>query len=176
MNSAKFLRTPFFIDQLRCLLLKKICCKESFAKLPRKHLRPVACNLIKRDSHKVIFLRILRNFSENIFYGAAMSDWFSSYKKTSVQFPEAATGGVLWKSVLKNFTNFTRKQLCWSLFFNNAADLRPEICEIFKNTYFEEHLRTNASELPGSLMMLRDSADKTKQDNRAHNLKSILIM
>ena len=84
MNSAKFLRTPFFIDQLRCLLLKKICCKESFAKLPRKHLRSVACNLIKRDSHKVIFLRILRNLSENIFYRAAMSDWFSSYKKKQV--------------------------------------------------------------------------------------------
>ena len=29
--------------------------------------------------------------------------------------------------VLKNFTKFTGKQLCQSLFFNNVADLRPAI-------------------------------------------------
>ena len=34
-------------------------------------------------------------------------------------------------AVLKNFAIFTRKHLC----------------EIFKNTYFEKHLRTAASEL-----------------------------
>ena len=29
------------------------------------------------------------------------------------------------KRVLKNFANFTRKHLCESLFFNEAAGLRP---------------------------------------------------
>ena len=29
------------------------------------------------------------------------------------------------KVVLKNFTNFTGKQLCWSVFFNKVAGLRP---------------------------------------------------
>ena len=46
---------------------------------------------------------------------------------------EVATGGVLCKKlVLKNFANFTGKHQC-------------KICEIFKNTYFEEHLGTTAS-------------------------------
>ena len=57
------------------------------------------------------------------------------------------------EAVLKYFSNFTGKQLCW----------RPEglqlyqgetptqafcclICEIFKNTYFEQHMRTTFSE------------------------------
>ena len=30
------------------------------------------------------------------------------------------------KGVLRNFTKFTWKHLCWSLFFNKVADLRPE--------------------------------------------------
>ena len=28
------------------------------------------------------------------------------------------------KSVLKNFSNFTGKRLCWSLLFNKVADLK----------------------------------------------------
>ena len=40
--------------------------------------------------------------------------------------------------VLKNFTIFTRKHLCQSLFFNKVAGLRPEI---FKNTFIIEQLR-----------------------------------
>ena len=61
---------------------------------------------------------------------------------------------------LKIFSNFTRKQLCWSLFFNKVAGLRRkiykfikketptqvfscEICKNFKNTYFEEHLHND---------------------------------
>ena len=62
------------------------------------------------------------------------------------------------KGALKNFANFTRKQMCWSLFLIKmqaclcwSLFLTPtqmfycEICEIFKNTYFEEHVRTIAS-------------------------------
>ena len=63
------------------------------------------------------------------------------------------------KDVLKNFANFTGKHLCWSL-FNKVTYLKAcnfikktptqvfscEIREIFKNNYFEEHLRTTASE------------------------------
>ena len=64
------------------------------------------------------------------------------------------------KDVLKNFVKFTEKHLCKSLFFNKAGGLRPaivikkrtlmqvffcEFCEIFKNTFFIEHLRTSTS-------------------------------
>ena len=59
------------------------------------------------------------------------------------------------KGVFKNFAIFTGKHLSWSLFLIKLQGLRPaillkrdstqvfscEYCEIFKNTYFEEHLR-----------------------------------
>ena len=58
------------------------------------------------------------------------------------------------KSALKNFVNLTGKQLCWSLFLIKLQTRRMywqetptqvfscEICKIFNNTYFKEHLRT----------------------------------
>ena len=65
------------------------------------------------------------------------------------------------KGVLKTFADFTGKYQCWSLFlvksfsgrqiYQNKKRLQHrffcEICEGFKNTYFEEHLRTTASKL-----------------------------
>ena len=64
------------------------------------------------------------------------------------------------KVVLKIFADFTGKQLYWNLFLIMLQAWRPanllwrdsntgfpcEICEIFKRTCFEEHLRTTASE------------------------------
>ena len=69
----------------------------------------------------------------------------------------------LRKGVLRNFTTFTGKHLCQSLFFNKVACLWPlacnfieketlaqifscECCEISKNTFFTEHLWTTVSE------------------------------
>ena len=50
--------------------------------------------------------------------------------------------------VLKNFANFTRKHVCWSLcLIKLHAKKAPtqvfssEICEIFNNNYLEEHLQ-----------------------------------
>ena len=37
--------------------------------------------------------------------------------------PKAATGGVLKKTVLKNFALFTGKHLCWSIFLIRPATL-----------------------------------------------------
>ena len=55
------------------------------------------------------------------------------------------------KGVLKNFTKFTGKHLCQSLFFNSnfikgilAQVLSCAFCEIFKNTFFTGHLWTTA--------------------------------
>ena len=45
------------------------------------------------------------------------------------------------KGVLKNFAKFTVKQMCQSLFFFSC-----EFCEIFKNTFYIEHIWTNASD------------------------------
>ena len=61
------------------------------------------------------------------------------------------------KDVLKDFAKFTGNQLCWSLFlqaFGPATLLKKRsrhrcfpvnLFEIFKNTFFTEHLHTTAS-------------------------------
>ena len=56
------------------------------------------------------------------------------------------------KGVVRNFVKFTRKHLCQSLFnFIRKETLVQvfscEICEIFKNTFFTEHLRATSSGL-----------------------------
>ena len=65
-------------------------------------------------------------------------------------------GGVLWKRIIvsSNFTNFTGKHLCWNLFliqlqvFSRDTPTRVfpcEICEIFSNTFLEDHHQKAAS-------------------------------
>ena len=57
------------------------------------------------------------------------------------------------KGVIRNFTKFTGKHLCQSLFFNKVAGLLQtltqvfscEFCEISKNTFFTEHIWMAAS-------------------------------
>ena len=54
------------------------------------------------------------------------------------------------KGVLRNFTKFTGKHLCQSVFFNKRETLAQvfscEFCEISKNIVFTEHLQATASE------------------------------
>ena len=61
-------------------------------------------------------------------------------------FPET-TSRSNHQRVLENFANFTGKHLCWShlqLYLKEtlAQMFSCEICDIFKNTCFIEHLRT----------------------------------
>ena len=55
------------------------------------------------------------------------------------------------EGVLRNFAKITGKQLYQSLFFDKVAGPRPaqvfscEVCKIFKNTFFTEHLQATAS-------------------------------
>ena len=54
-------------------------------------------------------------------------------------------------SVLKNFTKFTGKHLCRSLFFNKVAGLRHRcfpvnFAKFLRTSFLTEHLRTTASE------------------------------
>ena len=70
-------------------------------------------------------------------------------RKTYMEIETVHTGGVLWKKdVLKNFAKFTGKHLCWSCnFFKKETPTKvfsSEFCEIFRNSYFAEHLRTGA--------------------------------
>ena len=68
------------------------------------------------------------------------------------------------KRAHRNLRKFTAKHLCQSLFFNKVAGLRLatlskkktlaqvfscDFCEVYKNTFFTEHLWTTASVLYG---------------------------
>ena len=66
------------------------------------------------------------------------------------------------KGVLRNFSKFTGKHLCQSLFFNKvkketlAQVFSCEFCENFKNTFFTEHVWTTGSRISSleSLLIL----------------------
>ena len=69
------------------------------------------------------------------------------------QHQEAAIREVLWKRCSKNFTKFTGKHLCSSLFYNNfikketlAQVFFCEFCEIFKNNFSDKTPLVAASE------------------------------
>ena len=56
--------------------------------------------------------------------------------------------------MLLKFRKFHRKIVVLKSFFHKETPIQVfpcEICEIFKNTYFEEHLRTTASEYTTSI-------------------------
>ena len=63
------------------------------------------------------------------------------------------------KAVLRNFSIFSGKHLCWSLFLIQACNFikrdsnkvfSREYCEIFKNTYSKENLPRTTSRIPTS--------------------------
>ena len=49
------------------------------------------------------------------------------------------------EAVLHNYAIFTGKHRSWSLFLIREIGASCEYCEIFKNTYFDQHLRTVTS-------------------------------
>ena len=81
-----------------------------------------------------------------------------NFSKFTDKNKKQSSTGILSKDILKKFTG---KHLCWSLFFIKLQFWRPatflrktptqmlscEICEIFKNSYFEKHLWKAASKL-----------------------------
>ena len=84
--------------------------------------------------------------------------WFKSLNDRSSR-PEVFCK----KIVLRNFTKFTGKHLCQSLFIKSEAcnfikketlaQVCPcEFCEISKNTFFIEHLWATASVVPKTLL------------------------
>ena len=86
---------------------------------------------------------------------------FYDQKALSLNFKGSRSQMFFKIDLLKHFAIFTRKHLCWSYFLIKLHGCRPSILlkkgfntdvflecyEIFKNTYFEEHLRTAASVL-----------------------------
>ena len=56
---------------------------------------------------------------------------------------------------VKNFENFTRNHMCWTLIKTPTQVFSCEICGIFKNIYFEEHLRKTAYNFVMLLLIYR---------------------
>ena len=82
---------------------------------------------------------LIMSFIRDIGMLTSLREYRSSYQRCSVK-----------KGVLRNFAKFTEKHLCQRLFFNKKETLAQvfscEFREISKNTFFTEHLWTNASE------------------------------
>ena len=86
---------------------------------------------------------------------------FHDQKALSLNF-KSSRSQMFFKIYVKNLAMFTGKYLCWSYFLIQLQGCRTaillerdlttqvlscEYCKIFKNTYFEEHLRMAASVL-----------------------------
>ena len=71
------------------------------------------------------------------------------------------------KGVLRNFTKFTEKHLCQSLFFNKVAAATL----LKKNTFFTEHLWTTASEIHQFIWKTRICTVSVKIDNDSKKLR-----
>ena len=68
------------------------------------------------------FVHEISSFREVLYKRGDLKNFSRFTYKHKKQSP----GGVLSEDVLKNFAKFTEKCLCWSLFFNKVAGLKPE--------------------------------------------------
>ena len=132
---------------------------ENFAIFPRNRL--CWSRFLKRDSTPVFsyanivkFLRapILKNIGQRLLLNVAIKlslYWeFTIRGKTLSLFHRSSHRRLLnTKVVFKNFAILRRNHLCWSLFLKRDSSkgvFLLEYFEIFKNTYFEKHIRTAA--------------------------------
>ena len=74
------------------------------------------------------------------------------------------------KRRLQKFRKFHRKTAVLESLFNKVADLGDSkqvfSCENLRNTYFEEHLRTTASEFIGDTTLLQETILKKYTDGK----------
>ena len=78
-----------------------------------------------------------------------------------MNFSETATGGVLWKKLVLNILQYPKESCSPAtvLKTDSNTSVFSEYCQIFKNTYFEEHLLTAAS---GFLKQLQSSGEQDR--------------
>ena len=112
---------------------------------PSKNRKPLVFYLFRGYRTRLVTWNGLIMFQRDI----TMKHFRSSHQMCSVK-----------KGFLRNFTKFTGKHQCQSLFFNKVAG-RPatllkkrlaqvffcEFCEISKNTFLTEHLQTTTSNI-----------------------------
>ena len=92
------------------------------------------------------------NFT-NVFYRSSYP--VEQLSVTAFGSPEAATGGVLLKKLFLKISQYSQENTCFKAdLYQKETPTKVfccEYCEIFKNTFSEEHLQTAAS---GSLLEL----------------------
>ena len=110
--------------------------RDSSAISPRLTDRfPHFCSFLRASSSRYIISPFLTSFKTLRFKTPPL-------KYFAIPLPEAATGGILKKSSLKNFAKFTRKHFWRSLFFNKNRGLKQTqvfscgFGKIFKNISF----------------------------------------
>ena len=135
------------------MLYKRIVLK-NFSKFTDKHTQNSHQGMFCQN----MFLKSLQNSQENNFSGVFFFNNVANWKPKTVR--NSHWRRSVKKGILKNFANFAKKLLCWSLFFIKLQFWEPatllklkktptqvlscETCQIFKNDYFEEHLSTAA--------------------------------
>ena len=156
---------------------------ENFAIFTEKHLcRSLFLNKLQAQAYNFIkkgplvqvfssgFCKIFKNtFITEHFWTSASGysrTLFHGYLSIILQRCRSSRPEVFCKrGVLRNFTKFTGKHLCQSLFFNKVAGLRPatllkktlaqvfscEYCEIYKNTFLQRTTLMAASDAAGNL-------------------------
>ena len=126
---------------------KLACLRLVFGDIPR------SVHYSKTTTILLFLLRLLFK-TRNIF----LQQWQISLRR---KVAEAATGGVLKSKVFLKISQHLQEKKCVGAFFNNVASRGPanlikeilwqvfscEYCELFKNTYFEKHLRAAAYEV-----------------------------
>ena len=85
---------------------------------------------------------------------------------------EAATRGVLWKKVFLKISQISLENTCVEVSFNwkdtPAQMFSCEICEVFKNTYFEGHLQMTASEFIGDTTLFHETILKKHRNGKTN--------
>ena len=116
---------------------------------------------IKTTLHMVIFLRkddcmIWANIAPINFLCNVVSAIFEEQKDCGPILSEAAFHRCSSKQLFLKISQYSQEKTCVGVFFNKNAALKAsnfiknrlqhsaEYCEIFNNTYFEEHLPTTA--------------------------------
>ena len=79
-----------------------------------KYFRRRTCQKNPKKSFVTIYKESTHRYFSNIFFRWLFKNIRNNHRGCSVK-----------KGVLRNFTKFTGKQLCQSLFFNKVAGLRP---------------------------------------------------
>ena len=98
--------------------------------------------------YQKMFLKILQNSQKIIFAGVS---FLIKLQAGNLNLSEVATGDVLGNKVALKMSQISQEKTCAGVSYATLSKntltqvLSCEICKLFKNNYFEEHLWTSTS-------------------------------